>query len=95
MASQYLPIFYKNCGIICFGKAISLILEAKLVSMPTYHSTSMASKKVQTEADTLYFMFKDYLRNWETELSLGVVCPQCGSCTVLINGSAVTSCMLA
>ncbi|WP_317045728.1 MULTISPECIES: (2Fe-2S)-binding protein [Arenibacter] len=72
-----------------------IILEAKLVSMPTYHlNINGLQKKVQTEADTpLLYVLRDYLELNGPKFGCGL--SQCGSCTVLINGSAVTSCMLA
>lgn len=70
------------------------ILEAKLVSMPTYHfSINGSIKKVETEADTpILYVLRDYLELNGPIYGCGL--SQCGSCTVLVNGSATTSCML-
>ncbi|MBC8769550.1 (2Fe-2S)-binding protein [Arenibacter sp. BSSL-BM3] len=62
--------------------------------MPTYHlNINGSQKKVETEADTpLLHVLSDYLELNAPTYGCGL--SQCGSCTVLVNGTATTSCML-
>ena len=62
--------------------------------MPTYHlSINGSIKKVETEADTpILYVLRDYLELNGPIYGCGL--SQCGSFTVLVNGSATTSCML-
>jgi aerobic-type carbon monoxide dehydrogenase small subunit (CoxS/CutS family) len=62
--------------------------------MPTYHLNVNGSQKiVETEADTpLLYVLRDYLELNGPKFGCGLA--QCGSCNILINGKAATSCML-
>ncbi|MCK0146475.1 (2Fe-2S)-binding protein [Arenibacter sp. F26102] len=62
--------------------------------MPTYHlNINGSQKRVETEADTpLLYVLRDYLELNGPTYGCGL--SQCGSCMVLVNGSATTSCML-
>ncbi|MCM4150886.1 (2Fe-2S)-binding protein [Arenibacter sp. N53] len=62
--------------------------------MPTYHlNINGSQKRIETESDTpLLYVLRDYLELNGPTYGCGLA--QCGSCTVLVNGSATTSCML-
>ena len=62
--------------------------------MPIYHLNINGSKsKIETEADTpLLYVLRDYLELNGPKFGCGLA--QCGSCNILINGTASTSCML-
>ena len=61
--------------------------------MPIYHlNINGAQKEIETEADTpMLYVLRDYLELNGPKFGCGL--SQCGSCKVLIDGKAATSCM--
>jgi len=86
--------FYKIVASFCFWKSNFIILEAKLVSMPTYHlKHQWLQKKVHNRSRYPFFSFKRDI--WTERPKFGCVCRNVGACTSANKWQRCTSCMLA